>query len=83
MPDPKPATPPLAPDAYITVNGKRFTAKDGVKPQMNYKEIAALVNVTERQVVRRLDSGTPVDVGANDAVDIVNGADFSATSKPK
>lgn len=82
-----PGTPvPFTPDTFILVNGKKFTEADGVKAEMNYEEIAALVNVNDRQVVRRfIDGDQPPlhDVKQDDVVKIESGMKFQVERKPE
>jgi hypothetical protein len=73
-------TPPL----FILVNGKRFTEDTGVTAEMDYKSIAALVDIKERQVVRRAFAGGEPrfkDVAADETVVIEPGMAFAVEAK--
>lgn len=61
----------------IKVNKLRFTEKDGVKPKMTGREIAALVEPDPDQTkVERLTPQGPLPVGLKEEVPIANGDEF-------
>jgi len=61
----------------IKVNRLRFTEKDGVKPRMTGRQIAALVEPKPDQTkVERLTPPGPVVIGLDEEVPVANGDEF-------
>jgi hypothetical protein len=61
----------------IKVNRLRFTEKDGVKPHMKGRQIAALVEPNPDQTkVERLTAHGPVAIGLDEEVPVANGDEF-------
>ena len=61
----------------IKVNRLRFTEKDGVKPKMSGREIAALVEPHPEQTkVEQLTPQGPVAIGLDEPVCVTNGDEF-------
>ena len=67
---------------YIFVNRRKFEEGDGVKFEMNGKEIAALVGVPPDNAVVRLETrGDPLEISIDKAIEIKEGFHFLVTRK--
>lgn len=66
----------------IEVNGRFFDARAGVKDEMTAGEIAALVGIPERYMVRRLSGGT-MFARDDETLSITEGMRFRVERQPE
>lgn len=67
---------------HIFVNRRKFDSADGVRPEMNGAQIAALVDVPADNAVVRLESGgEPREIPVNQTIHIKDGMHFLVTRK--